>query len=160
MMRWYRQLKSSLVENKDLFILYIQYCGCWWQCKKSAWWCHQMETFSTLLTLCAENSLVTGEFPAQRPVTWSFDVFFDLRLNKRLSKQSGGCWFETPCHGNEDIVCPEYSSFRTGRVKISKLLGTNLIQRTPSGTISVKKVPIILQCCDMAFMSFQKIMSS
>ena len=34
--------------------------------------------------------------PAQRPVTRSFDVFFDLRLNKRLSKQSWGWWFETP----------------------------------------------------------------
>ena len=31
---------------------------------------------------------VTNEFPAQRPVTRNFDVFFDLRLNKRLSKQS------------------------------------------------------------------------
>ena len=38
-------------------------------------------------------SLVTGEFPSQRPVTRSFDVFFDLRLNKRLSKQSWGWWF-------------------------------------------------------------------
>ena len=37
-----------------------------------------------------------GEFPSQRPVTRSFDVFFDLRLNKRLSKQSWGWWFETP----------------------------------------------------------------
>ena len=45
------------------------------------WWCHQMETFSTLLAICAGNSLATGEFPAQRPVTWSFDVFFDLRPN-------------------------------------------------------------------------------
>ena len=35
-------------------------------------------------------------FPAQRPVTRSFDVFFDLRLNKRLSKQPWGWWFETP----------------------------------------------------------------
>ena len=34
-----------------------------------------------------------GEFPAQRPVTRSFDVFFDL--NKQLSKQSWGWWFET-----------------------------------------------------------------
>ena len=33
-------------------------------------------------------SSVTGEFPSQRPVTQSFDVFFDLHLNKRLSKQS------------------------------------------------------------------------
>ena len=36
-----------------------------------------------------------GKFPAQRPVTRSFDVFFDLCLNKQLSKQSWGCWFET-----------------------------------------------------------------
>ena len=45
-------------------------------------------TFSALLALCAGSSAVTGEFPAQRPVTRSFNVFFDLRLNKRLSKQS------------------------------------------------------------------------
>ena len=49
-----------------------------------------METFSALLAICAGNSLVTGEFPAQRPVTRSFDVFFDRRLNKRLSKQLWG----------------------------------------------------------------------
>ena len=65
-----------------------------------------METFSALLAICAGNSPVPGEFPAQRPVTRSFDVFFDLRLNKRLSKQSWGWWFETlPCplwrHRNE-----------------------------------------------------------
>ena len=46
-----------------------------------------METFSALLAICAGNSSVPGEFPAQRPVTRSFGVFFDLRLNKRLSKQ-------------------------------------------------------------------------
>ena len=47
-----------------------------------------METFSVLLALCVGNSPVSGEFPAQRPVTRSFDVFFDLRLIKRLSKQT------------------------------------------------------------------------
>ena len=45
-----------------------------------------METFSALLSLCAGISPVTGEFPSQRPVTRSFDIFFDLRLNKGLSK--------------------------------------------------------------------------
>ena len=50
-----------------------------------------------------------GEFPAQRPVTRSFDVFFDLRLNKRLSKQPWGWWFETLSwslwrHGNVMII--------------------------------------------------------
>ena len=60
------------------------------------WWRHQMETFSALLVLWAGNSPVTGEFPSQRPVTRSFDVFFEPRLSKRLSKQSWGWWFETP----------------------------------------------------------------
>ena len=69
-----------------------------------AWWRHQMDTFSSLLALCAP---VTGEFPAQSAVTRSFDVFFDLCPNKRLSKQSRGWWFETPSrplwrHRNED----------------------------------------------------------
>ena len=54
---------------------------------RNPWWRHQMETFSASLAICAGNS--------QRPVTRSFDVFFDLRLNKRLSKQSWGWWFQT-----------------------------------------------------------------
>ena len=58
------------------------------------WWRHQMKTFSALLAICAGNSPVPGEFPTQRPVTRSFDVYFDLRPNKRLSKQSLGWWFE------------------------------------------------------------------
>ena len=55
-----------------------------------------METFFALLALCAGNSPVTGEFPTQRPVTRSFDVFFDQLPNKRVSKQWWGWWFETP----------------------------------------------------------------
>ena len=64
--------------------------------KYEAWWRHQMETFSALLALCVGNSPVAGEFPAQRPVTRSFDIFSDPHLNKRWSKQSWGWWFETP----------------------------------------------------------------
>ena len=71
-------------------------CGTWWR--------HPMETFSVLLAICTGNSPVPGEFPAQRPVTRSFDVFFDLRLNKRLSKQSWGWWFET-------LSCPLWRHF-------------------------------------------------
>ena len=55
-----------------------------------------MKPFSALLALCVGNSPVTGEFPSQWPVMQRFDVFFDLRLNKRLSKQSWSWWFETP----------------------------------------------------------------
>ena len=46
-----------------------------------------METFFRVTGICAGNSPVSYEFPAQKPVTRSFDIFFDLRLNKRLSKQ-------------------------------------------------------------------------
>ena len=67
----------------------------------------QMETFSALLAICGGNSPVPGEFPTQKQVTRSFDVFFDLRLNKRLSKQSWGWWFKMPLrplwrHSNEN----------------------------------------------------------
>ena len=48
--------------------------------------------FRVTCPLCGE---FTGD-PSQRPVTRSFDVFFDLHLNKRLRKQSWGCWFEMP----------------------------------------------------------------
>ena len=61
------------------------------------------------------ESPVTGGFPSQRPLTQSFGVFFDLRLNKRLSKQSRRRWFETPsrslslwrhCNGAENVPMP------------------------------------------------------
>ena len=64
-----------------------------------------METFSASLAICAGNSPVPGEFPAQKPETRSFD----LHLNKRLSKQSCGCWFKMISrplwrHCNDTIV--------------------------------------------------------
>ena len=59
-------------------------------------WRNQMEAFFALLILYEVNPSVTSGFPSQRPVTWSFDVFYDLRLNKRLSKPPKRRWFETP----------------------------------------------------------------
>ena len=56
---------------------------------------HHMDTFSALLAFCAGNSPVTSEFPAQRPVTQSFDVSFDQRLNNWLCKQLTRRWFQT-----------------------------------------------------------------
>ena len=72
----------------------------WNDLSHNSWWRHQMEAFSALLAICAGNSPVPGEFPTQRPVTRSFDIFFDLRPNKRLSKQWWGWWFETPVFPN------------------------------------------------------------
>ena len=75
--------------------------SCWWHdnissCRADSWWHYQMGKFSALLALCEGNPLVIGGFPSQRPVTWSLGFFFDLCLNKRLSKQSRRWWFETP----------------------------------------------------------------
>ena len=92
-----------------------------------SWWRHKMETFSALLVLCARNSPVPGDFPSQRPVTQSFDVFFDLRQNKRLSKQSWGWWFETPLRPscrhcnvtNDDLM---YWHIYSSKVSVSYLI--------------------------------------
>ena len=80
----------------------------------------------------AGNSPVTGEFPAQRPVTRSFDVFFRLRLNKRLTKQWWGWWFLTPSrplwrHWNERRVSNKegVSSSRGDRVTVVQFKGAN-----------------------------------
>ena len=80
-----------------------------------SWWRHPMETFSMLLALCEGNPPVISGFPSQRPVTWSFDVFFDLCLNKRESKQLRHQWFETPsrswwrAHYEVTLICRDYA---------------------------------------------------
>ena len=80
-------IHSTKPSNSENWVIVACWC--------SAWWRHQMETSSALLALCAGNSPATGEFPTQRPVSRSFDLYFDLRPNKQLSKQSWGRWFET-----------------------------------------------------------------
>ena len=99
------QRRYYLMPQFPVAYTYIRVSSPWWLSLTSssvvrsvgncAWWRHQMETFSALLAICAGNSPVIDEFPAQRPVTRSFDVFFDLCPNKWLSKQSWGWWFET-----------------------------------------------------------------
>ena len=81
-----------------------------WKC--FTWWCHQMETFLSLLGLCAGNSPVTGEFPAQRPVMQSFDVFFwhiskeaiMLNLMHWSYIHSSRCYVWRPCHKFRDVL--------------------------------------------------------
>ena len=108
-----------------------------------------METFSVLLVLCAGNSPVTGEFPSQRPVTRSFDVFFDLCLHKPLSKQLWGWRFETLSRplwrhrnactciiqgcfaGTGTIVwLPQWHWRNPGRYRKTEWINHNKIQRT------------------------------
>ena len=73
-------LRHSLFEDKSTNMLVSMSWA-----KKKSWWRHRMETFSALLAICAGTRR-----------SLSFDVFFYLRLNKRLSKQWWGWWFETP----------------------------------------------------------------
>ena len=76
--------------------------------------------FRVTSPLCGEFT-GPGEFPTQRPVTRSFDVFFDLRPNKRLSKQWRGWWFETLSrpfwrHRNENVITNAWPNFNVGPV--------------------------------------------
>ena len=68
--------------------------------------------------LCGEFTGL-GEFPTQRPVTRSFDIFFDLRLNKRLNKQAWGWLFETP----------SWSSWRPCNDDVTNMLTLVMVQR-------------------------------
>ena len=77
---------SNEILNSKVFLLQCQLFNQYHE--YSPWW--RNEIFSALLALCAGNSPVTSEFPSQRSVTRSFDIFFDLPL----SKQSWGWWFE------------------------------------------------------------------
>ena len=69
--------------------------------------------------LCGEFT-GPGEFPTQRPVARSFDVFCDLRLNKRLCKQSWGWWFET-------LLCPLWCRSNAGAVKYGHDINRQLL---------------------------------
>ena len=72
------------------------------------------EKFSALLALCAGNPPVTGGFPSQRPVTRSLDVFFALRLYKRLSKN----WDAGDLRRNQFESCDE--GFHLHAVQVSR----------------------------------------
>ena len=86
--RWHFMQSISPPWHKGANFLDLKTLGSWWR--------HQREPYSTLLAFCKGNLLVTSGFPSQRPVVQSFDVFFDLHLNKWLSKQSRRWWFEVP----------------------------------------------------------------
>ena len=74
------------------------------------WWRHKMETFSALLAICAGNSPVTGEFHAQRPVTRSFDVFFDLRwINRWVNNGEAGNLRRYRTHYDVIVIIYHYS---------------------------------------------------
>ena len=102
------------IDHKMPQKIYSIFCTHCFQCSNTsvqftiAWWCHQIEAFSALLTLFEGNS-VTGRFSSQRPVMWNFDVFFDQCLNKRLSNNWNAGDFRCH-HARYDITVIEYLS--------------------------------------------------
>ena len=84
--------------------------------------------FRVTAPLCGEFT-GPGEFPTQRPVTRSFDVFFDLCLNKRLSKQPCGWWFETPSWSLWR-QCNGFFFLSVLTTKTNNVLGVNLKKRS------------------------------
>ena len=114
-----------------------------------------METSSALLAICAGNSPITGELPTQRPVRQGFDIFFDLRLNKRLSKQSWGWWFETllrplwrqsnvdSCYNSPAFFAMEWNTLRSSFSKLSGV--SNSMIRPWSKTIILLSIKTYFQ---------------
>ena len=74
----------------------------WFNNEIMPWRCHQMETLSALLAICAGNSSVTGEFPTQRPVTRSFDFFICAWINGWVNNGEAG---DLRCHrAHYDVI--------------------------------------------------------
>ena len=91
--------------------------------------------------LCGE---FTGpsEFPTQRSVTWSFDVFFDLCLNKRLSKQPWDWWFEMPLwslwrHCNVAMIQLMFMGCDTGISIVYSMVCSGTDQRKHQSSMSL-----------------------
>ena len=112
---WMVRRLINNTDRQNMFFKVLLTSNCCW-CKQHISFCSVVcasmmtssngNVFRVTGHLCGEFT-GPGEFPAQRPVTRSFDVFFDLRLDGRLSKQSWGWWFETQscpiwrqCNGN------------------------------------------------------------
>ena len=110
-----------------------------------AWWRHQMETFSALLALCAGNSPVTGAFPAQGPVTRSFDVSLICAwINSWVNNREWGWWFETPSRSLWR-PCNESATYRRSRVAIHSVLARRSLRSTLS-TLALTEIPFVSTC--------------
>ena len=75
-----------------------------------------METFSAFLAICAGNSPVTGEFPAQRPVTRSFGVFFDLAwINGGVHNCEAGDLGRHRAHYDVTVMIKAYQVWKSNK---------------------------------------------
>ena len=116
------ELRNS-VDIAYLLVLTF-YNGITWALRRLTWWRHQMETFSSLLALCAGNSPVIVEVPAQRPVTLSSMLSLicvwindwvnnheacDLRRHRAhydvIVMKSPATWHTQYCNHNNSYAC-------------------------------------------------------
>ena len=76
-----------------------------------------MKTFSALLAFCVRNSPVTGEFPAQRPVTRSFDFFILAWTNGWVNKLDAGDLRRHEAHYDVIVMIKEYRCYSADPVQ-------------------------------------------
>ena len=91
--------------------------------------------FFALLAFFAGSSPVTGEFPSHSPVARSFDAFYDLRLNKRLSKQWRG-WRLRRHHAHYDVTI--MVTYLGGNTALLIIINVMLIK--------------VLSCCKISYL--------
>ena len=92
-----------------------------------SWWRHQIETFSALLAICAGIHRSPVNFPHKGQWRGAL-TFSDLCLNKLLSKQSWGWWFETPSrplwrHSNANSKGTRVLKFLSCCTSLSRMFG-------------------------------------
>ena len=89
----------------------------WWK-KSITWWRHQMEAFSALLAICAENSPVTGEFPAQSQ--WHKALMFSLicvSINGWVNNGEAGDLRRNRAHYSVTVIQFACNRRNTGKIK-------------------------------------------
>ena len=106
----------------------------------SCTWCRQKEIFYMLLALCDGNPSVTDIFFSQIPVTRRFDVFFELRLNKRSSKQSR---FETSSRSSRQHCNAHFLSKPS--VSVTSPIGTHCHEDALTFVCDVIIVPVAMR---------------
>ena len=70
----------------------------------------------------------------------AFDVFYDMRLNKRLSKQSWGWWFETPLRPYDVTVMIFFQLFETSNLCVFTTVLRNWSSWRWYGHVSISRM--------------------
>ena len=129
-----------------------------WAIYNETWWRRQMEIFSTLLALCAGISSVIGDFPAQRPVTLSFAVCIDPRLNGWVINRDTGDLRRQSAHFDVTVMTklPIISDFCycvSGYLGAAHSRFENKITKYLLETVSINHATIVL--CYLTMLPWQ-----